>query len=64
MMTENSYYNWNAKSGDYYRKNLDYDKLYVKGKKREKLFRFLLWTGAAFITFSLFMKVLAYAATK
>ncbi len=64
MMTENSYYNWNAKSGDYYRANADYDELYVKGKKREKLFRFLLWTGAAFITFSVFMKVLAYAATK
>lgn len=64
MMTENSYYNWNAKSGDYHRTNADYDKLYVKGKKRERALRFLLWMGAAFVTYTVFIKVLAYAASK
>jgi len=64
MMTENSYYNWNIRRGDYHRSNAEYDELYVKGKKRDRAVRFLLWMGAAFVTWSVFMKVLAYAASK
>ncbi len=57
-------YKWSVKSGDYHRQNGDYDKLYHKGKKREKMMRFLMWTGAALVTWMLFLKVLAYAASK
>lgn len=64
MMTENSYYNWNVKSGDYHRANADYDALYVKGKKRDKVIRAFLWGAIALVTSQVFMKILAYAASK
>lgn len=64
MMNENSYYKWNVKKGDYIRKNGDYDKLYQRGLKRDKVVRALTWFGAASVSMLVFMKVLAYAAMK
>ncbi|GAB1349444.1 hypothetical protein MASR1M107_16580 [Ignavibacteriales bacterium] len=64
MMNENSYYKWNVKKGDYITDNSEYDKLYLKNRKREKIIRGVSWLGAASVSLLLFMKVLAYAAMK
>jgi hypothetical protein len=63
-MKENSLYNWSIKSGDYEHRNGDYDKLYKKGIKRDKIMRFAIWIGAGFLTYIVFFKVLAYAAAR
>lgn len=63
-MNNNQLYNWTVSHGDYHRQHGDYDKLYQKGKKRDKLLRALIWMGAAFVTYVVFFKVLAYAAGK
>ncbi len=41
-----NYFNWDVKTGDYLRDE-EYDKLYLKNKKHEKLVRVLSWLGAA-----------------
>ncbi|MCA0387743.1 MAG: hypothetical protein LCH52_04545 [Bacteroidetes bacterium] len=64
MINNEHLYNWSIKNGDYHRQNGDYDKLYHKGKKKDKIVRTLLWLGAAFLTYQVFFKVLAYAAGK
>lgn len=64
MMSENSYYKWNVQKGDYIRKNGDYDKLYHRGLKRDRIVRALTWVGAASVSLLVFMKILAYAAWK
>jgi hypothetical protein len=61
-MQNKNFSNWSVHSGDYHRKDGDYDKLYHQGKKRAKMKRFLLWTGAVFLSFFVLFKVLAYAA--
>jgi hypothetical protein len=53
-----------VKSGDFKGHTGDYDKLYKKGKKRDKLVNTLLWIGAGFLTYIVFFKVLAYAAAR
>ncbi len=63
-MKHSSLYNWSIKSGDYERQNGDYDKLYKKGIKRDKFMRLAIWIGAGFLTYIIFFKVLAYAATR
>ncbi len=63
-MENNNVYNWTVKSGDYQNRSGDYDKLYHRGKKRDRLMRTLIWLGAGFITYIVFFKVLAYAAAK
>ncbi|MBP7543281.1 MAG: hypothetical protein KA747_06730 [Ignavibacteriaceae bacterium] len=63
-MNNNSLYNWTIKNGDYIRQNGEYDKLYKKGIKRDKIMRFAIWIGAGFLTYIVFFKVLAYAAAR
>jgi hypothetical protein len=62
MITQNSYYNWNIKNGDYFRQNNDYDKLYVQGRKRDNKVKTVLWLGAALVTCLVFLQILVYAA--
>lgn len=63
-MENNHVYNWTVKSGDYQNRSGDYDKLYKKGIKRDKIKRTLIWLGVGFLTYIVFFKVLAYAAAK
>ncbi|MBK6680067.1 MAG: hypothetical protein IPI12_02445 [Ignavibacteriales bacterium] len=63
-MVNHNVYNWSVKSGDFKGHTGDYDKLYKKGKKRDKLVNTLLWIGAGFLTYIVFFKVLAYAAAR
>ncbi|MBN8546803.1 MAG: hypothetical protein J0L60_11800 [Ignavibacteria bacterium] len=63
-MQNNDYQNWTITSGDYNHNNSDYNKLYRKGRRREKLVKTMLWIGAAFLAYEVFYKVLAYAAGK
>jgi hypothetical protein len=62
MSTQKYYYNWNIKQGDYFRTNKDYDKLYVKGKRRDTKVKKVLWFGAALVTCLVFLQILVYAA--
>ena len=55
-------YNWTVKNGDYQNRSGDYDKLYRKGIKREKIMRILIWLGVGLLTCIVFFKVLAYIA--
>jgi len=61
-LKQNQYYNWDVKSGDYIADNSEYDKLYLKNRKREKLVRKLTWLGVASVSLLVFMKILSYAA--
>ena len=57
-------YNWTVKNGDYQNRSGDYDKLYRKGIKREKIMRILIWLGVGLLTCIVFFNVLAYIAAK
>jgi len=61
-LNKNSYYNWDVKSGDYIADNSEYDKLYLKNRKKEKLVRRFAWLGVASLSLLLFLKILSYAA--
>jgi len=61
-MPEKNIQNWSINCGDYQPRHEDYGKLYQKGKKRDKFLRALIWMGAAFVAYIVFIKVLAYAA--
>ncbi|MBK7266490.1 MAG: hypothetical protein IPI12_09175 [Ignavibacteriales bacterium] len=61
MQQETTWYRWDIKKGDYTR-DADYDRLYFKGKKREKIYRAAMWLGVAVIVSQVFLKVLAYAS--
>ncbi len=61
-MENHHLHNWSIEYGDYHHKYADYNKLYNEGKRKAKMKRFLLWTGAAFLSFFVFLEVLAYAA--
>lgn len=63
-MTNDQLYNWTITKGDYHRKNGEYDKLYQKGRKRDRMIRALIWMGSASLTYIVFFKVLAFAAAK
>jgi hypothetical protein len=62
MITKNSYYNWDINKGDYLRHNKDYDKLYVKGKRRDDKVKKLLWVAAALVTCLVFLQMLVFSA--
>ena len=52
---------WDIGCGDFTR-DTEYDKFYVKSKKKEKIFRSFVWLGAAAVVALFFMRVLAYAS--
>ncbi|KAB2908694.1 MAG: hypothetical protein LC102_02965 [Ignavibacteriales bacterium] len=64
MTSEKQFYNWTIDSGDYYRQNSDYDKLYAAGKKKEKIIRNLLWGGSAVIATVVFFFLLSIVGYK
>ncbi len=63
-MSRNLFQSWDISQGDFYRSPRDYDKLYKKHQKRERIVAFAVWTAIAFIAGMVFFKVLAYAAAK
>ncbi|MBK7867963.1 MAG: hypothetical protein IPJ75_13865 [Ignavibacteriales bacterium] len=62
MQQETTWHRWDIKKGDYSR-DVDYDRLYFRGKKREKVFRAAVWLGAAVVVSQVFLKVLAYISS-
>ncbi len=52
-MNNKNYFNWDVKTGDYLRDE-DYDKLYLKNKKHEKLVKAATIFGAIAVISTLF----------
>ena len=52
---------WSIENGDY-RSTGEYDSLYFKRKKQEKLFRNVIWLGVAIVVSQIFLKILAYTS--
>ncbi|GAB1350929.1 hypothetical protein MASR1M107_31440 [Ignavibacteriales bacterium] len=61
MQQETAWYRWNIKHGDYNSAG-EYDNLYFKRKKQEKLFRNVVWLGVAIVISQIFLKIFAYAS--
>lgn len=53
MQQETAWYRWNIKHGDYNSAG-EYDSLYFKRKKQEKLFRNVVWLGVAIVISQIF----------
>lgn len=56
-MNDKNFYNWDVKTGDYLRDE-EYDKLYLKHRKHEKLVRNATLFGAVLAVASLFFIVM------
>ncbi|GJQ33729.1 MAG: hypothetical protein HBSAPP04_25680 [Ignavibacteriaceae bacterium] len=63
-MSRNLYQSWDITQGDFYRSPRDYDKLYKKHQKRDRIVALTVWLAVAYFTGVIFFKVLAYAAAK
>lgn len=61
MQQETTRYGWSIEKGDF-RSTGEYDSLYYKRKKQEKLFRNVIWLGVAIVVSQIFLKILAYTS--
>jgi hypothetical protein len=55
--------NWDISKGDYRSENVEYDELYRKGIKRDKVVRNAIWFSTAIVTLTIYINILSYFAS-